>query len=326
MTFKTLPAENNQQATFKPFLPERRAEIWAIGGGKGGIGKSLVSSGLALTLSKQDKKVLLFDADLGGANLHTLLGIPNPTYSLSDFVGRRVQTLGEVAVSGGQQNLTLISGAGDSLEAANLKYQQKLRLMNRLRTFAGDVLILDLGAGTHYNTLDFFNMAHVNVLVVLPEPTSVENGYRFLRAALLRRLRHVSDHPRYQELLGSAQAMQSDATLRHIRGIAERAADIDPRCGEAVLKVAARYQPRLVLNQVRAEEDMKVGHGLRSACLRMLGIEVKFQGAIPYDDTVWQAVRKRTPHVLAFPDSAAARSMKRLVARLHNEQQFTMKL
>ncbi len=325
MALTAVTSEGQRQSAFAEFgVRERRAEIWAVGGGKGGIGKSLVSSGLALTMSRQNKRVLLFDADFGGANLHTLLGVPNPDRSLGDFLARRVPTLNQVAVSGGQPNLALISGSGDNLDAANLKYQQKLRLMNRLRTFAGDALILDLGAGTHFNTLDFFNLAHVNLLVVLPEPTSVENGYRFLRAAFLRRLRHVSDHQAFQRLLDSAQNVQTDGSLRHVHSIAERASDLDPRLGDAVMKVADRYRPRLVLNQVRSDEDLRVGHGLRSACKKMLGINIEFQGALPYDDTVWQAVRKRTPHVVAFPESKAAEALAKLVDNLYGQQQLSM--
>jgi flagellar biosynthesis protein FlhG len=69
-----------------------KKEIWAIGGGKGGTGKSLISANLGVALSKMGKQVLLVDADLGCANLHTLFGV-EPEMTLSDFVQGKVDSL-----------------------------------------------------------------------------------------------------------------------------------------------------------------------------------------------------------------------------------------
>lgn len=316
-------AEGATQSAFTNFQAER-AQILAIGGGKGGIGKSLISSGLAITLAQRGRRVVLFDADLGGANLHTLLGVQPAGVSITDFVERRVRELSDVAVSTGVPNLSLISGAGDSLESANMKYAQKVRLMKKLRSLGADVVVLDVGAGTGFNALDFFNLAQVGLLVALPEPTSIENGYRFLRGAALRRLRQVSTHEAFQRLLDQAQDPQADAKMRHMHVIAQRAGDIEPRLGEGVMRALEVFSPRLVLNQVRDDDDLKVGHGLRSVCAKMLGIDLRFQGAIPYDDTVWQAVRKRRPHVVAFPQSGAAEALHRLVDNLSTRKQLTM--
>lgn len=316
--------EGAAQTAFSTPPAERRAEIWAIGGGKGGIGKSLISSGLAITLARRGRSVTLFDADLGGANLHTLLGVPPPAHSVSDFVERRVASLGDLAAPTGIDNLSLISGAADSLESANPKYAQKVRLMKKLRALGSDVVVLDVGAGTGFNALDFFNLAQTGLLVALPEPTSIENGYRFLRGAALRRLRQVSTHDAFQRLLDQAQDPQGDPALRHMNVIAERAADVEPRLGEAVARALEGFSPRLVLNQVRDDDDLRIGHGLRSVCAKMLGIDLRFQGAIPYDDTVWQAVRKRRPHVVAFPESRAAEALHRLVDNLKSHTQLSM--
>ena len=67
-------------------------QVVAVGGGKGGIGKSLVSANMAVHWAQSGKRVVLLDADLGGANLHTYLGIPPPRRTLSEFVSRRPST------------------------------------------------------------------------------------------------------------------------------------------------------------------------------------------------------------------------------------------
>ena len=73
--------------------PRTRRQIWSIGGGKGGIGKSLLAASVAWQLARMGRRVVLVDADLGGANLHTCLGLPTPPRTLADFIQRRVSSI-----------------------------------------------------------------------------------------------------------------------------------------------------------------------------------------------------------------------------------------
>src|SRR5436853_5119850 len=98
--------------------PQR--QIWSVGGGKGGIGKSLLTASLGYQLAQLGKRVVLLDADLGGANLHTCLGVPSPQATLGDFIQRKVANIEDIAVETGIPGLRLISGASDFLSAANI--------------------------------------------------------------------------------------------------------------------------------------------------------------------------------------------------------------
>src|SRR6516162_5960252 len=71
------------------FSGSRIKQIWAVGGGKGGVGKSLVAANLAISLARTGAKVCAIDLDLGCANLHTCLGIEIPQVTLSDFFSKR---------------------------------------------------------------------------------------------------------------------------------------------------------------------------------------------------------------------------------------------
>ena len=64
------------------------SQIWPIGGGKGGTGKSFFTGSLGYLLAKQGYKTLLIDVDLGAANLHTIVGVPNPPKSIADFINK----------------------------------------------------------------------------------------------------------------------------------------------------------------------------------------------------------------------------------------------
>ena len=85
------------------------SKIWAIGGGKGGTGKTFVTSSLGTFLARQGKKVIIIDADLGGANLHSFVKQKRPKYSLTDFFTNKIplhQVIEKTQIS----NLELAAG------------------------------------------------------------------------------------------------------------------------------------------------------------------------------------------------------------------------
>ena len=124
-----------------------RKMIWTIGGGKGGSGKSFITANVGVCLSKLGVRVILIDADLGGANLHTFLGISPPALSLSDFIKKRVSHLQEAVIPTGIPNLQLLTGAQDLLNAVDTKSVQKRKLLNSFKSLEGDYLLVDLGEG-----------------------------------------------------------------------------------------------------------------------------------------------------------------------------------
>ena len=178
--------------------------IWAIGGGKGGIGKTLLTSNLALFLSWLNKKVVVIDMDLGGANLHTSLGVDNPQKTLGDLLYNRVSSANDLVQPTKFRNLSLISGAQDPTSIANMPHVQKSRLARKFKEIEADYILLDLGAGTTLNTLDFFLLADRKIIVVTPEPTSIENAYRFIKASFYRMLRASNPTPCVRQLIEQA--------------------------------------------------------------------------------------------------------------------------
>lgn len=293
----------------------RPHRIIAVGGGKGGIGKSLVSANLGVALATRGQRVLLVDADLGGANLHTCLGVGQPTATLSDFMLRPKARLEDVIVPTGVPNLSLIAGALDVLDAANIKYAQKQRLLRGLQTQTVDYLIIDLGAGSSFNTLDFFIIADHGVLVLLPEPTSVENAYRFVKAAFYRRLQQVESQYGIERLVEKALSTREGAArtpfeiIQHVR-------QQNAALAERLEKELAAFRVKLVLNQARSDGDLNVGAAVVSAWKKFFGLEMDELGAIRYDDEAWRAVRRRRPIVIDKPESPAAVGIQSIADRL----------
>jgi flagellar biosynthesis protein FlhG len=294
-------------------LPQPRRQIWSIGGGKGGIGKSLLAASLGWHLARLGKRVVLVDADLGGANLHTCLGVPGPTRTLGDFIQRRVARIEDVVVDTPFPRLQLISGASDVLGAANIKYQQKVRVLNRVRALDVDVVLLDLGAGTSYNIIDFFLVSDVSLLAVVPEPTSIENGYRFIKSALYRRLRTAAPTEAVRDAALDGKNAQGIRSPLDLLAAVERE---DPRALAPLRREMAEFHPRFVVNQVRGAADIAVGHQLVTACARHLGIRASYAGYVHYDDAVWRAVRQRRLFAVQEPDSPAAQEVRQIARSL----------
>lgn len=293
----------------------RGPHIWAVGGGKGGVGKSIVASNLAIALSAGGPRTAIVDADLGGANLHTLLGVSRPPHTVTEFLRGDVPRLDDVLCPTSVPDVWLASGARALLEGANPKHSQKLKFLRHLRMLKVGHVVLDLGAGSTFNTLDFFLAADTGLLVIAPEPTSVENAYHFLKAAFFRSLRQVAlgDGVR-----AAIQAALRNANTRSLspRRLVDAAAEIDPEAGKLLRERARRFSPQIVVNQVDRPEDRRLGSEIRTAARIHLGAEAEYVGCIPHDTAVHEAVRRQLPVLQLFPGSAFATSLRDVAARL----------
>lgn len=291
-------------------------KIWAIGGGKGGVGKSLVSSNVAICLALMGHKVVAVDLDLGGANLHTCLGLPIPQVTLSDYVSKKISHFEDLLVPTPIANLKIISGAQDELGMANLKHMHKNQIINKLHSLDADYILFDLGAGTALNTVDFFITADKGILVVLPEPTSIENTYRFIKSVFYRRLKLVDGVAEIEHLI--TEAMNAKMTTGQLSpsDLIKRIIEINSEVGLRVKAEMADFRPNLIINQVRSQADIDIGYSIQSICRKYFGIEMTFPGYLDYDQSVWQSVRKRKPLLIEYPDSKLVNNFDRIVNRL----------
>jgi len=290
---------------------QRFKQVWAIGGGKGGVGKSLVSSSLSIALTNLGHRVIAIDLDLDGANLHTTLGIDIPKYTLSDFFSGRTSTIESCIVPTSIPRLRLISGAQDSVGIAQLKLSDKIRLLQQISELNSDYVIIDLGAGSGENTLDFFLYADLGIVVLLPEPTSIENAYRFIKSAYYRRLK-VSRQLR--EIMPMIDAAMDPKNPLGIKSPSDLFTAVNQNYPEAAIKLRReieKIKPKLVVNQVRTQTDVDIGFSVKTVCKKYFGIEMDYIGYLDYDSSVWQALRKKRPLMLEFPNSKIVASMDR---------------
>ncbi|PLY09962.1 MAG: ATP-binding protein [Desulfuromonas sp.] len=298
----------------------------AVGGGKGGVGKSVLSVGLAWSLASRGHSCVLIDADLGAANAHTLLGMEMPKRTLGDLFNRQVEDLTELLEPTVHPNLKLISGAHGMLEVANLHYAQKLKLIRKLGDLQSEFIILDLGAGTSFNVLDFFLAADIGLTVSQPTPTSIENLYHFLKAAYFRiykrSLRLASTAGIAAEML---EHLQQQA-YRSPGDLLAKAHELDANLGSYLDRALSGFAPRLILNQVRRSEEKQLGEQMAIACQDFFGLPVSFMGAVQRDDRVLDAVQARRCVLEAYPRSSFALGVHDLALSLLRENEGRMSL
>jgi len=287
-----------------------------LGGGKGGVGKTFLAANLAAALARAGERVIAIDTDVEGANLHTWLGVPSPRASLADFVAGRVQDPLDLVVATSLPNLGLIAATHANHAAAQPEPARREELLARFHSLPCDFVFIDCGAGAHPATLDYFLAGDECVLVVHPEPTSLENAYVFLRAAFFRRMHLVMQKHDVRERVREAMDPRNPRGIQSPLDLLREVEGMDPEEGRRFAKSLRSFRPRIVVNEVESAEDIKLGFSVRSVCRKLFGIDADYVGYVNRDPAVREAVLARRPLVELRPHSDAAIYVGRIARRL----------
>lgn len=248
--------------------------IITVGAGKGGVGKSFFSSALALYFARKGEQTLLSDLDLGGCNLHTWLGIsPFSPHSLDQIFTERQKAV-ELFQPTFEPSLFFLQGPSQYLLAPNLKYSQKKKLIQSLKKLPFPRVIADLGAGAHFNVIDFFLLGNIGILVVTPERTSIENAHRFLKVALIRRLfppgEEKGDPSIIREIAHLIASARTGEILR------------SPEGRSWFLSRTQGIRVGVVVNQVEKKEGRNLGREIAGAISHYLLLPTLHLGDLPF--------------------------------------------
>ena len=292
--------------------------IWAVGGGKGGVGKSVVSTILAFWLARKGKRTVLIDADLGGANLHTLLGIKSPPRTLIDFINRKFGSLEEICIDTEAKNLRLISGASEVLSLANPHFSQKVKLINHFSSLDADYVVIDLGAGTSFNVLDFFLSAHEKIIVLTPEPTSIQNAYIFVRNAVYRKLSRLSSkNPSLQTLVKIAMDPKNELQVRTVKELLQFIQESGGRDeARAIEKEIGEIRPAVITNMVRDNKEKNAGRIVQIVAEKYLMIQSTNLGTVSHDRQIFSMVSDMVSLLQLDQSSHAFTKINAIVTKL----------
>ena len=157
-----------------------RPRVMAVTSGKGGVGKTNLVAGLARAYADMGLKVLIFDADLGLANVDILFGM-RPAWNIGHVL-KGEKRLAEVVVQP-EEGIRIIPGGTGTSELTSLTEGQKLALLSEFDSWeeAADIVLVDTGAGISGNVTYFNLAADECVVIATPEPTSITDAYAMMK-------------------------------------------------------------------------------------------------------------------------------------------------
>ncbi|NOU84858.1 P-loop NTPase [Paenibacillus sp. LMG 31460] len=240
----------------------KATRIITVTSGKGGVGKSNFTLNFALTLQSQGYKVLVFDADIGLANIDVLMGISSK-YNLYHLL-KKEKTIWEI-IQKGYNDLDFIAGGSGFNDLLRLTDEELNYFAEQVMQLNGyvDFIIFDTGAGLSKETLKFILAAEEAFVVTTPEPTSITDAYAIIKMV---------------------NSMGHDVSFK------------------------------LVINRVTdAKEGKHTADKISLVAKQFLDIHIPTLGFVDDDAAVSKAVKKQIPFTVAFPNSAASRSLQLLV-------------
>lgn len=290
----------------------------AIAGGKGGTGKSVFAANLGIALSNLKFTTIMMDADLGGANLHTCLGIRRCERTLSDFLTKKYDNLKDIITDTFSEDLKLISGANDMLGIANLHHSRKLKLIRHIKQLDTDYIIVDLGAGVTYNTLDFFLIADHGFIITNPDPNSKLDAYSFLKSLIYRKLFSLFKKDHEVHKLIEKTINNSSGNNIKLKELIKLIFQLDFDAGTYITEELNKLNLFLVLNKIRKKNQIQEGDIFVNLVKEFLNLDLNFIGHIRYDSYVIDAGEKLKPLLIYMPKSGASEDIYGITSRIIN--------
>ncbi len=296
----------NNKATFIP-----------IASGKGGVGKSMFAANLAIALAAGGDESVAVDLDFGGSNLYTFLGISNKYPGIGDYFKSSEIRFNDLFVQTSIPNLRFIPGDGRIPFMANISREQRGILLKHIRNISAKYVLLDIGAGTAFNSLQFFGLSYRGIIVTTFEIPSIMNFIMFLRNFIFRVIAViVHGNKKVFSMVNKAFNVSIHATPVTVKTLISKIKEMDQDLAEKVETACSRYRPRIVFNMSDSPENLKVLAKIRDTLKKGLSIDVEFLGCIFFDKQVRAASIKGDVFLYNYPESIAAKSIKQIAKNI----------
>jgi flagellar biosynthesis protein FlhG len=262
-------------------------QIWAIGGGKGGTGKTLISSQLAIHLASLGQQVILVDGDFCAPNIHFFSGIKKTEKSILDFFYED-EELENLIQETRIKNLRVITGDQNALSCNDINQKQKTRFLKNLRKLNASTVLLDLGSGSNATMIDFFLGADKKIVVTDLEIISLDNLFHFITNASLRKLNYSFANYGLSTTLPKLWKNREQYKIKSIQDLIRHLNEISNLKDKPSFRKSLHLKIHLIINKVRKANDIIEGFAVKSVCLKYLGAEALYSGYLEYDNQLWK--------------------------------------
>lgn len=291
-------------------------QIIPIASGKGGVGKSLLSANLAITLGQAGKKVILADLDLGASNLHLVIGQSSPKGGIGTYLTGQ-SSFEEIIKPTDYENVSFIAGDSEIPGLSSIKTAQKKALIKKFQSLNCDYLIIDLGAGTHLTILDLFLLSPQGIVVTAPTVTAILNGYLFLKNAVFRLMAtSFKKNSKASQLIEKLRQESNSLQKLYIPKLIETIRQVDEESAVNFENKMKQFHPRLVMNMIDEPKDADKALKIRRSCQQYLGLDVESLGIMYRDSLQDKALSSRLPVVVYKPNSIISQGIYRIAEKV----------
>ncbi|MBN2354851.1 AAA family ATPase [candidate division KSB1 bacterium] len=276
-----------------------RPRIMAVGGGKSGIGKTVVSVLLSMTLADMGYDTVLVDADLSGAGLHGHHKTADTEKVLRTFLERKREDINELALPTKQDKLRLITGSPGIASYPQLTYAAKQKMLRHIARLQTRFVVIDLGAAGAYTNLDFFLIADDPVILTTCDSRSLQDAYSFIRVGLFRRLQKTGRAwPELYAQFITLGDLQTKGDVATVDMFLQEYNNNYPVVCSHIRQVLAAFRTRLIINNSSPKDDPRKVQTFRQVVQQVLDLTVHPWGIIREDDLVRDAVKHSKPELL----------------------------
>ncbi len=288
-----------------------------IAGGKGGVGKSLITANLAIALAESGHSTVVVDLDLGNSNLHSLLGLPNRFPGIGDYLRTGNYTFEQLLLITQIPLLQFLPGDGRMPFMANITHSQKMHLISKILRIPARYVLLDLGAGCAFNTLDFFGIANKGIVVSTPEYPSVMSALVFLKNFMTRKIdRVLSKNSETAELMQALYVQPMQEPHVTISSFKEKLKILNREAADQVQEICRGYTPRVVFNFGEHPDELEFLPQVSQTAREVLSLEIEHFGFIFTDPVVRESIKQHAAFIPFRRESLAARNIAQLAERI----------
>jgi len=288
-----------------------------IASGKGGVGKSILAANLAVALANSGHSVVAIDLDLGGSNLYSYLGLENIYPGIGDYLVSKKGKLKDYLVHTNIPNLQYLAADHRITFLANISYAQKVKLINEIKNIRADYIVIDLGAGTTFNTLDYFDFSNNGLVITTFEKPAILNTLSFIKNFIHRvALKEIKQNNTINADIRKAYKSKTGEDSLTINDIINIVDKVDAAMASKIVNITRSYQPRIIFNRGEHPDQLEVINHMQRSIKKYLSVDLCFFGFLFEEDSNKLSSSQSSVLLKRYPDSNLSKGIIEISRRL----------